>query len=177
MIQAENAALNNARQIVTPHPEIAALFRNKSVKLDWFIEETVTASNGTKILFPASTLGRKGAYEMKQLVRELGIPLIVYGQAFESAGFWEDLSVSHKGRLDDAALIVYPAYVENQPRLLLKAIAKGIPIVTTTAAGLSAGELVKVVPFGDYNALKTAVKDSLQLIRESTTATIAAIDQ
>lgn len=157
LIQAENAALNNARRIITPHLEIATLFRNKCTLPDWHIEETVPVTTGTKVLFPASALGRKGAYEMKQLIRETGIPLFVYGQASESAGFWKDLPVSPGRSLNDIGLIVYPAYIEHQPRLLLKAIGKGIPVITTTAAGLPAGGHVTVVPVGDYEALKEAV--------------------
>jgi glycosyltransferase involved in cell wall biosynthesis len=58
---------------------------------------------------------------------------------------------------ENVHLVVYPAYVEHQPRLLLKAIAAGIPVVASTACGLMGSENVKIIPIGDYAALKQAV--------------------
>jgi len=161
LVQAENAALTRARRIVTPHAEIAAAFNNKSVLLHWKSPDISSFEKGTQILFPASSLGRKGAYEMKRLVRELRLPLAVYGQAIEALGFWEDLPVSHKSGLDGIGMIVFPTYVEHQPRLLLRAIARGIPVITTTASGLHESGLVTVIPTGDYDALKMEVSRQL----------------
>ena len=42
-------------------------------------------------------------------------------------------------------LIIYPTYIEYQPRLILKAISKGIPVITTTACGISSSEKVTVI--------------------------------
>jgi glycosyltransferase involved in cell wall biosynthesis len=52
--------------------------------------------------------------------------------------------------------------VEHQPRVLLKALAEGVPVICTTACGLHgwSGDpaLLTIVPAGDLEALENAVK-------------------
>jgi len=54
-------------------------------------------------------------------------------------------------------LIVYPTYIEHQPRLILKAISKGIPVITTTACGFENSKEVKVLEIGNFEQLKKEV--------------------
>jgi len=139
LIKLENTALNKARKIITPHCEIAAIFNNKVEKLEWhFPKLPPNLIQGTKILFPASAIGRKGAYEMKQLAKDLNLELSVLGRAIEHEDFWENIKIEKfNGNYNEIGLIVYPTYVEHQPRILLKAISKGIPIISTSACGIN----------------------------------------
>lgn len=165
LIEAESKALTQARRIITPHEEIADLFANKCIRLEWCLptKKATSALVGSKILFPASALGRKGAYELRRLAEELGLSVVVVGKAIEKADFWERVTVAPSGidPFADIALVVYPTYIEHQPRLLLKAVAAGLPIITTPASGLAASEQVCLVPIGDYEALRMAVKEKL----------------
>lgn len=161
LIDLENIALTKARHIITPHKEIADTFNNKSIKLDWTLS-TVNSKQptGNKILFPASTLGRKGAYEIKRLAKELNLCVVLTSQSTEDKNFWNGVSTEFAGSnpFDNIRLVVYPTYVEHQPRLLLKALATGIPVITTTACGLSPTDNLTILPIGDYETLKQTVK-------------------
>ncbi len=159
LIDKENKALNKAQRIITPHIEIAAIFNNKATLLHWKVPNiTKPATFGKKILFPASSVGRKGAYELLRLAQELQLELVIEGQAIENNGFWKEVRTTpFNGNLEDIGLILYPTYIEHQPRLLLKAISMGIPVITTTACGIPASENVKVVEIGDYEGLKASL--------------------
>lgn len=161
----ESIALTRARHIITPHSEIADIFNNKSIKLSWHLpaQQTSKTATGNKILFPASGVARKGAYEMKRLAIGLDLNLVVTGKATEYDNFWEGVNMEYAGDdpFDHIKLVVYPAYIEHQPRLLLKAISRGIPVITTAACGLSATQNVAIIPIGDYEALKKEVKKYL----------------
>ncbi|HZY83052.1 MAG TPA: VanW family protein [Cyclobacteriaceae bacterium] len=167
LVDLENAALTKARNIITPHQEIADIFKNKSVNLNWKYPANSIhrKESGTKILFPGSSLARKGAYEMRQLAVELKFSVKVLGGALEEPSFWNGMSVEKAGAdpFENVGLVVYPVYVEHQPRVLLKAVSAGIPVVTTTASGLRESEYVTIVPTGDYDALKRAVVKRLHL--------------
>jgi len=166
LINAENAALTKARHIVTPHQEIADLFNNKSVRLDWNCPKKArsVAATGTKILFPASALGRKGAYEIRRLAKELNLSIRLIGNAVEYESFWNGISVekTKSDPFEDVQIIIYPTYVEHQPRFLLRAIAAGLPVITTTAAGLPEMPDVSILPTGDYDALRKCVEARLE---------------
>jgi glycosyltransferase involved in cell wall biosynthesis len=58
--------------------------------------------------------------------------------------------------LDGADLVVFPAFVESQPRRLLAALASGVPVIATPACGLGPRE-----PAGDAAALCHAVEAAL----------------
>jgi hypothetical protein len=157
LVTLENKALNLARNIITPHSEIKELFKNKAVHLAWHIPNSIDKIGiGGKVLFPASAVGRKGAYEMKRLARELNFNFAFTGKVIESDNFWEDIDVEKfDGDLNSIGLIVYPAHTENQPRQLLKAISYGIPVITTTSSGLESSEQVTVTETGNYEQLKS----------------------
>jgi VanW like protein len=163
LIALENKALTSARKIITPHSELAALFKNKAVKLDWQIPATPNKlSKGTKVLFPASAVGRKGAYEMRRLAKELQLELCISGRTIETVHFWQDLKVEKfNGDWRQIGLVVYPTYVEHQPRLLLKALALGIPVITTTACGLDPSAQIKLLEINNFEQLKNAVHAAL----------------
>jgi len=163
-VEAESCALTQARRLLTPHHELARLFSNKALLLEWAAPAPAPRPvPGTRILFPASALARKGAHEMRRLAQELHLPLVVAGRATEHAGFWQDVTTTPAGPdpLAGVGLVVYPAYVEHQPRLLLRALAAGIPVVATAACGLGPRPGLTLVPAGDYSALRQAVEQAL----------------
>lgn len=163
LVELENKALTQARKIITPHAEIEEIFKNKAVKLDWHLPaENKIQVNGNKILFPASAVGRKGAYEIKKLAKELNITLLTTGRVIEVENFWEGIKTEcFDGDFNQIGIVLYPAYVESQPRLVLRAIAKGIPVITTTVCGIYNSDLVKVVETGNYEQLKSEVRKLL----------------
>jgi hypothetical protein len=156
LVTLENKALTLARNIITPHSEIKELFRNKVVHLAWHIPSSNNKiGKGGKVLFPASAVGRKGAYEMKRLAMELNFKFAFTGRVIESDNFWEALEVEKfDGDLSSIGLIVYPAHTENQPRQLLKAISLGIPIIATSACGIESSENVSIIDIGNFDQLK-----------------------
>lgn len=156
--------LTKARKIITPHSEIAEIFKNKVVKLKGFIPSSTNAhEKGKKVLFPASAIGRKGAYEIRRLAKELQLNLIISGRTIESANFWEDLNTENfNGDFTQIGLIVYPTFIEKQPRQILKAISKRIPVITTSACGLDPSEQVKIVAFNNFEKLKNEVNKKLE---------------
>lgn len=160
LIETENKALTKARKIITPHSEIAEIFKNKVVKLNWETPlSTNGQTNGIKVLFPASAVGRKGAYEIRRLAKELNLNLTISGRTIENDNFWEDLKTEKfNGAFDQIGLIVYPTFVEHQPRQILKAISKGVKVVTTTACGLDCSDLVEIVEINNFEQLKNAVE-------------------
>ncbi len=164
IIDLENIALTKSRHIITPHKEIADTFNNKSIKLDWTIPNTTNKhTTGNKILFPASGLGRKGAYEIKRLAKDLNLSIVLTGQATEDKNFWDGISTEFAGSnpFENVRMVVYPTYVEHQPRLILKALAAGTPVITTTACGLSPTNNLTIIPIGDYESLLHSVKQWL----------------
>lgn len=162
----EKEALKKARKIITPHTEIASLFSDKVQKLDWQLPiQNDINSKGNKILFPAYALGKKGAYEIKQLAQELNLVLVVSGSKMENLIFWEDVKIEKfDGNFNEIGLVIYPTYIEHQPRQVLKAISMGIPVITTTACGIDVSDKVKIVELGNYKQLKDEVLNSKMII-------------
>ncbi len=159
LIKLENIALNKARKIITPHCEIAEIFNHKVEKLEWHLPKLQPNKiQGSKILFPASAVGRKGAYEMKQLAEDLNLEISVSGKTIENEDFWKSVKIEKfNGNYNEIGLIVYPTYVENQPRQLLKAISKGIPIISTTACGINS-LFVKTINIENWNQFKIEIE-------------------
>ena len=160
LVESETQALQAADKIITPHREIAALFPDRAVLLEWHLPTIDQPQPGEAILFPASTLGRKGAYELRTVGIDLGLTLTVSGHELEGEGFWEKVPVqrSTKSSLDGVKLVVLPAYVEHCPRILLRAIAGKIPVIASTACGLGGLPGVTIVPAGDIAALSRAIE-------------------
>jgi hypothetical protein len=161
LVQAESEALQNAQRIITPHSEIARLFAEKSLLLDWHIPQVQAVYRpGSKILFPASTLGRKGAYELREVAREFGLELLILGRELEGENFWQGVKVHHlqASSFDEVGLVLLPAFVENQPRLLLRALACKIPVISSSACGLQKVDGVITIADGDQQALANEIK-------------------
>jgi glycosyltransferase involved in cell wall biosynthesis len=165
LIEAETEALKNARKIITPHTEIASIFADKAEILNWQIpnrEETKAEKNGKlKIVFPASTVGRKGVYELREAIKNLDVKLILVGSQIENDNFWQGFDVEErnasKGWLDDANLVVLPAFIEHKPRRILEAIARKIPVIASRACGVENLANVEIVEVGDAKTLREKI--------------------
>lgn len=173
LVEAEEDALRGAHALVTPHAAVAAYCRARYgglvQQLDWAIPQARNAGNPPEssgaVLFPASALGRKGAYEVRAACRALGLPVRVLGQAGEGVDFWSGIDASPADRRDPwtgVACVVLPAFVEHRPRLLLEALARGLPVLCSPECGLSADTPgVRIVPAGDDATLTTALAQTL----------------
>ncbi len=163
MVRAESAALAAAARVVTPHRAIAESFGVRAIFLDWETPvEKPRESTPAEIrwFFPASPLGRKGIFEVAGAVREVGGELLVLGRAREDG---EDplAGISHRpatmADLYDCTALVIPAWIEHEPRLALRALAQGIPVIASRACGLSPHPLLTEIEAGDGVALLQAM--------------------
>src|SRR5262249_22636992 len=165
LVAAEAAALERARKIVTAHAEIAALFPLKAVQLDWIMPKSAKAAPARTskrcIVFPAATLGRKGAYELRAALEGVDVTLVLAGADHEGAGFWQGFDIERRGTGPElfagACAVVLPALVEHNPRVLLSARAAGVPVIASRECGVPRMPGVTIVPGGDVTALSAAL--------------------
>jgi hypothetical protein len=165
LVQTESEALRHANRIITPHSELAALYKNKAVAVDWVMpprssSRESTAAGKIKIVFPASTVGRKGAYELREAIQGLDVQLSIVGTELEGRDFWRGISFeksSNEYWLEGARAVVLPAFVEHKPRRLLEAIARDIPVIASTACGLENARGVINIQVGDVTALREEI--------------------
>ena len=171
LIKAESEALRRARKIITPHSEIAALYPHKTVLLDWYlpekeIERAPCAGLVANVVFPAPTVGRKGAYELRAALRNLNAQITVTGPFLEGNNFWDGFQVERMPAganwLRNAAVVVLPAFVEHQPRRLLEALACGVPVIASKACGLGQLAGVAEVESGDITSLRHEIERTLE---------------
>lgn len=166
-VEAEANALRAARQIVTPHAQIAELFDNV-VRLPWEVpaqpgDVGPDAPRDTLVFF-GPTLARKGAYAVRDMIRQTGLHLTLVGPDLEAADFWKGLPVDRQtpesldwGRLHT---VVQPALFEYWPRQLLRARAAGANLVISPGCGIPEDRSrgIRHVPFGDADRLADAVR-------------------
>ena len=164
LVEAEAEALAYAAHIATPHCDIASLFPGKATLLDWKLpahRPTARPAAARRIAFPGPTVARKGAYELREAARELGVEIVLLGNELEGPDFWDGLAVRKPQPGGDwlagVAVVVQPALVEERPRALLAAVAAGVPVIATPACGLAARDGVTLVPPGDPAALMEAL--------------------
>lgn len=162
LIRLEQEALKHAEKIITPHTEIAGLFPEKAELLDWQLPKVEKVINkGDKIVFPAATAGRKGAYELRLVAKELKLKIKLTGSQLEGKEFWQEIETERNEDhwLAGVGLVVLPAYIEDKPRKLLEALARGIPIIATTCCGIKAQSGITLIPPGDATALRQAIEN------------------
>jgi hypothetical protein len=167
LVEAEAEALAYAAHIITPHHDIARLFPETALVLNWKLpgRRATTPATPRRVAFPGPTIARKGAYELREAARALGLEIVVLGNELEGPGFWAGLAVRRpdpgENWLAGVAAVVQPAFVEERPRALLTALTAGVPVIATPACGLAAQDGVTLVPPGDAAALIEAVKSVL----------------
>jgi hypothetical protein len=169
LIAAERDALKNARTIITHHTGIAALFPHRAKLIEWRMPDTSARAAEPQnekpvLVFPASTVGRKGCYELREAVSDLDVKLIILGPLIEGADFWNGYDVERgtKNWLEVADVVVLPAFVEHRPRRLLLAAASGVPVIATAACGVDGIANVTTVPAGDPGALRQAMIENIR---------------
>lgn len=174
LVQAESAALAAAARIVTPHSALARLFPHKTTTLDWAMPAppaTVPRAGAPRprptVVMPASTVGRKGAYELRAALDGLDIRLKILGQQLEGRDFWAGYRVERctPNWLEEADLVVLPAHIEHQPRILLAAVAAGVPVIASQACGLARVAGVREVEAGDVDGLRAQLRHALKRLQ------------
>jgi len=168
LVEAERAALAQARHWITPHRQLLALAGDRGIALAWqrpplpapSLPATARSGDGTMdVLLASSALARKGAREVREALRGLPVRLLLPPGAQETPGFWSGVEVCRVGSMAEgvqaAAVVVLPAWIEQQPRGLLLALALGKPVIATAACGLDAAEGAwRCVEAGDSAALR-----------------------
>lgn len=190
----EWAALEAAETVLTAHTEVhaalAARFGVRGPRLErlpW-VQPAVPTTPGVyqkthpthplTIAFPASALARKGAMEVAQVARDLQARVLILGTPPSDASSWSGIdwvAASYASDwLDRAHVVVLPAFVEHQPRALIRALAVGLPVVATPACGLQAQDGLWLIDAGDRGAIKQAVQAAC-LRRESSLSLVDSI--
>jgi len=170
LVAAETAALAAAERIVTPHAWVAGQFPDRAELLDWHMPGALKTARTPKrrsIVFPGPSIARKGAYEVRAMALRLDLEVVLLGAnditgGLEGDEFWSGLPVRHVARNDlgwlrEAALVVQPSLIEEQPRSLLAALAAGIPVIATPACGILPRLGVTLIPENDAEALVEAI--------------------
>jgi len=162
IVEAERRALEGANQIVTAHSQLARLYPEKTEVLNWNWPAPQGAAGGRQICFLGPTVGRRGAYVVREAMRKLGLPLAVLGKNLEDERFWDAMNVVARpfGRdcLGDVGLLLAPALTEYKPRLLMQALQRGIKVIATEACGLPPIEGLHVVDPFDSDALAEKIE-------------------
>ena len=161
LVAAERDALAAADAIVTPHTEIAALFGERAIRLDWAVP-TAKAQTcpvvARRIAFVGPTIARKGAFELREAAKALDLEVVLVGNELEGADFWDGVRTRRSADpLDGVAAVVQPALLEDAPRRLLIALARRVPVIATTACGLPPQDGLTLVPADDAAALARAI--------------------
>ncbi len=162
LVAAESEALAAADTIVTPHAQIARLFGARSVRLDWRLPQPSPRSAPVvprRIAFPGPTIARKGAYELREAARALDLEIVPMGSELEGADFWSGVRTRRGADpFEGVAAVVQPALVEDAPRHLLAALARGIPVIATPACGLPAQLGLVFISEDDIECLISTVR-------------------
>ena len=167
LVAAETDALEAAAKIITPHSGIASLFPNQAELIEWKTPVAkprgLVKSEKPQIVFPSSTVGRKGCYELREAVLGLDVKLILHGPLVEGADFWNGFDTERGG--DDwpqsADLVVLPAIIEHKPRRLLLAAASGIPVIASHACGVDRVPGISTIEAGDADSLRKEILAAL----------------
>jgi hypothetical protein len=174
LVAAETDALSYVERIITPHAQVAQLFANKAVVLDWH-RPSCPAGRDTeqraRIAFPGPAIARAGAYEVRDAARALGLELLRFGSELEGADFWDgiivarsDLGAVTAAWLKGVVAVVQPAVVASRPQDLLIALAAGTPVIATAACGLPPQDGLTLIPTNDPEALIAALKTVLATV-------------
>ncbi|HKP67914.1 MAG TPA: VanW family protein [Pyrinomonadaceae bacterium] len=167
LLASERDALRAARRVITPHSGIASLFPNRGIRIEWqmpAVRSREAVQNAKPIVvFPASTVGRKGCYELRDVLRGRDVKLICLGPMIEGADFWNgyDMERGTPNWLEIADLVVLPAFVEHRPTRLLMAASARVPVIATHDCGVDGVDGIVSLPAGDIDALQRAVDAAL----------------
>lgn len=166
LLHDERLALASAASWIGAHAGMLAIAGERAHPLAWCLPPSDATrawrvDGPLRVLFPASSLVRKGVLELAEALRGLDAEVILPVRDGGEPARWGDLPVA---RIADPAealsccdVVALPAWVEHQPRALLTAIAHGVPVIATPACGLGALHGWTDVPAGDVEALRRAL--------------------
>lgn len=163
LVALEAEALRHADKIITPHTAIAELFPGQAELLEWNRSKSTSRERASNpkpcVVFPASTVGRKGCYELREALRGLDAKLILLGPVIEKPDFWDgfDFERGADNWIQTADIVVLPAFVEHRPGRLLAAAAAGVPVVASHACGVGEMAGIRHVHAGDVAGLRAAI--------------------
>jgi hypothetical protein len=142
-----------------------------------------TAKPAQHVAFFGPNLARSGAWEVREVMQSSRLAFgsgaamhlaIRAPAASEEEHFWDGVNVvpaadplfgatagAGAGADAGAAVVVHPAFIEPQPRPLLRALACGIPVIATAECGLDPHPLLTLVPAGRPENLQTAIEVTL----------------
>lgn len=171
VVEAEREALLAASRVITPHRAIASHFGARALLLEWNTPSPdgriETRQTKPRWFFPASALARKGIHELVAALDGRDEELWILGRAREGPG--DPLegkrfrsSVATDWRYCTA--VVLPAWVEHEPRIAIRALAHGVPVIATRECGLPGHPLLLEIEAGDPDALRAAMDRSLSLV-------------
>lgn len=169
LVRAESDALAAAARLITPHQAIADSFGTRALLLDWMMPAALPAASvpapAFRWFFPASALARKGIHELAAALTGTQDELLVLGKARE--GRHDPLpTVRHRtatvGDLPGCMALVLPAWVEHEPRLALRALASGIPVIASRECGLPPHPFQITIRAGDGPGLQQAMEQLRQ---------------
>jgi hypothetical protein len=169
LLRAEREALAAAGRLITPHVALAKYFGARAWLLPWEMPAPIartTAKEKPVLFFPASRLGRKGAFELATSLKSgINAELRFLGAADEGDADPFVGIECQRGNIADlasASAVVIPAWIEHQPRLALLALASGIPVIATEACGLPTHESLHLITEPDANALTAIIQSILK---------------
>ncbi|MBI5495644.1 MAG: glycosyltransferase family 4 protein [Deltaproteobacteria bacterium] len=160
VVDDEAEALAAARRVVTPHSEIAALFPGRALKIPWVLPDAGRHRPGPRVVLAGRTDGLQGVYELRDAACHRNAALTTLEPPREYLSFWRGMDVRRRPVRDaflDAAVAVLPAWCCSRPGAALAAVACGVPVVATAAAGLAGVPGVRELPVGDAVALAAAL--------------------
>ena len=162
-------ALARARRLLTAHHDVYRVLREAGLFVELLPWEeppppqftAPTQRREPTLTLAGSALARKGASEVAAVAKALGAKVQILGSPPSEPHSWEGVdwvAVGYSGDwLSRSDVVLLPAYVEHQPRALLRALGARVPVVASPACGLgSRPGLTEVVP-GDPEALRLAV--------------------
>lgn len=182
LLRAETEALAAAQRWIGAHAQAVALGGARAEPLPWRLPSPDSATDmpstrapgPLRVLFPTSTLVRKGALELSAALRGMDAEVLLPLREGGEPARWAEtplrrVAIDTPAQLAQALLhcdaVVLPAWVEHQPRALLAAIAQGVPVIATAACGLGALPGWREVPAGDAAALRIELTLVAQRLR------------
>lgn len=164
VVEAEREALLAAARVITPHRAIAAYFGSQALLVDWHMPvpegRLANSEDKPRWFFPASALARKGIHELVAALDGRDEELWVLGRAREGRGDPLQGRLFRPSSAEDwrhCTAVVLPAWVEHEPRIALRALAHGIPVIASRACGLPGHPLLFEIEAGDADALRAAM--------------------
>jgi hypothetical protein len=168
LLRAEREALAAAGRLITPHLALAAHFGPRAWLIPWEMPAPMplfATAGRPSLLFPASRLGRKGAFELADALKSgIDAELRFLGAADEGIAdpfVGLDCCRGKASDLASASALVLPAWIEHQPRLALLALASGVPVIATEDCGLPPHKMLHVLAAPDAAALAAVIRSVL----------------